>query len=142
MATKLQILATFWQNFGLSNVQKNLDEVASEITARQDESDTSRKVLIELLRDFKKNNKEEVKLSVAPVVKSFQNEVDSLVKRSKAAEKAFLDIYRNLADMPDPLPILEQSIGMHTKGFLMFTCKSICLYIPRYLAASFCRRNI
>ena len=129
MATKLQILATFWQNFGLSNVQKNLDEVASEITARQDESDTSRKVLIELLRDFKKNNKEEVKLSVAPVVKSFQNEVDSLVKRSKAAEKAFLDIYRNLADMPDPLPILEQSIGMHTKGFLMFTCKSICLYI-------------
>lgn len=40
MATKLQNLATFWQNFGLVNVQKGLDEVATEITSRQDESDT------------------------------------------------------------------------------------------------------
>ena len=110
MATKLQTLASFWQNFGLASVQKNLDEVAAEITARQDDSDNSRKVLIELLREFKKTNTDEVKQSVSPVVKSFQQEVDNLVKRSKAAEKAFLDIYRDLADMPDPLPILEQSI--------------------------------
>ena len=81
MATKLQTLATFWQNFGLSNVQKSLDEVASEITTRQDESDTSLFALIELLREFKKSNNDEVKQSVAPVVKSFQNEVDSLAKR-------------------------------------------------------------
>lgn len=70
----------------------------------------SRKLLIELLRDFKKNNNDEVRQIVAPIVKSFQNEVDSLAKRSKAAEKAFFDIYRSLADVPDPLPILEQSI--------------------------------
>ena len=110
MATKLQTLASFWQNFGLANVQKKLDEVAAEITTRQDDCDLSRKVLIELLREFKKTNTDEVKQSVSPVVKSFQQEVDNLVKRSKAAEKAFLDIYRDLADMPDPLPILEQSV--------------------------------
>lgn len=110
MATKLQTLATFWQNFGLVNVQKGLDEVATEITARQDESDTSRKALIELLRDFKKNSDDEVRQSVAPVVKSFQNEVDALAKRAKAAEKAFFEIYKTLADVPDPVPILDQSI--------------------------------
>ena len=66
MSTKLQNLATFWQNFGLANVQKGLDEVATEITARQDESDTSRKALIELLRDFKKTSPDEVKQTVSP----------------------------------------------------------------------------
>ena len=87
MATKLQNLATFWQNFGLSQVQKSLDETASEITLRQDESDVSRKNLIELLREFKKNSSDDTKQNVAPIVKNFQNEVDSLSKRAKAAEK-------------------------------------------------------
>ena len=32
MATKLQTLATFWQNFGLAKVQKSLDDCATEIT--------------------------------------------------------------------------------------------------------------
>ena len=83
MSTKLQTLATFWQNFGIANVQKGLDEVATEITARQDESDTSRKALIELLRDFKKTSSDDVKQSVSPVVKTFQNEIDALAKRAK-----------------------------------------------------------
>ena len=89
MATKLQNLATFWQNFGLAQVQKSLDETASEITLRQDESDISRKNLIELLREFKKNSSDETKQNVAPIVKNFQNEVDSLSKRAKAAEKVW-----------------------------------------------------
>lgn len=110
MSTKLQTLATFWQNFGLANVQKGLDEVATEITVQQDESDTSRKALIELLRDFKKTNSDEVKQAVSPVVKTFQNEIDALAKRAKAAEKAFFDIYQTLSDVPDPLPILDQAI--------------------------------
>jgi len=33
-----------------------------------------------------------------------------LAKRAKAAEKAFFDIYKTMADIPDPLPILEQSV--------------------------------
>ena len=110
MSTKLQNLATFWQNFGLSEVQKGLDDVATEITARQDESDVSRKALIELLREFKKSSSEDVRTSCSPVVKSFQNEIDALAKRAKAAEKAFFDVYRTIADIPDPLPILEQSV--------------------------------
>ena len=66
--------------------------------------------MIELLREFKKSSNEEIRQSVAPVVKSFQNEVDALAKRAKGAEKAFFDIYRTLADIPDPLPILDQAV--------------------------------
>ncbi len=39
------------------------------------------------------------RLTVAPLLKSFQNEVDSLSKRSKAAEKAFFDIYKKFCDI-------------------------------------------
>ena len=92
MSTKLQTLATFWQNFGLANVQKGLDEVATDITVQQDESDTSRKALIELLRDFKKTNSDEVKQAVSPVVKTFQNEIDALAKRAKVIIKLIIVI--------------------------------------------------
>ena len=81
MTTKLQSLATFWQEFDLPRVQSQLDDVATEITTRQDESDLSRQALIEGMRDFKKANSEEVRAAVAPLIKSFQNEVDFLSKR-------------------------------------------------------------
>ena len=38
--------------------QKSLDTTAAELADRQDESDTSRKKLVELSRDFKKNTPE------------------------------------------------------------------------------------
>ena len=37
--------------------------------------------------------------AVAPILKSFQIEIDSLSKRSKGAEKAFLELYRNLSEL-------------------------------------------
>lgn len=107
MTTKLQSLTTLWQEFNLTGTQKLLDDLAGQITERQDESDASRKNLIELIRSFKKNNPEEIRLTVAPLLKSFQNEVDSLSKRSKAAEKAFFDIYKKFCDIADPVPTLE-----------------------------------
>lgn len=75
MATKLQSLTSFWQSFDLPGVQGRLDVVATEITDRQDESETSRKLLIDQMRDFKKKESEEVRTAVTGLVKSFQNEV-------------------------------------------------------------------
>ena len=37
---------------------------------------------------------------IAPLLKSFQLEVDSLSNRSKGAESAFLNVYKKLIDMP------------------------------------------
>ena len=75
MTTKLQSLTSFWREFDLPGVQSQLDVVATEITDRQDGSDQSRKVLIDQMRDFKKNQTEEVRTAVTGLVKCFQNEV-------------------------------------------------------------------
>jgi len=107
MSVKLQSLATFWQEFDLSGTQKRLDDVALQITTRQDETEASMKMLIEQSRSFKKENNEATKLATAPLLKSFRNEIDSLTKRSKAAEKAFFDVYQKFCDIGDPVPTLE-----------------------------------
>ncbi|XP_020658425.3 homeobox protein cut-like 2 isoform X3 [Pogona vitticeps] len=92
--------------------KKELNSVASELAARQEESEHSHKHLIELSREFKKNVPEEVRDMVAPVLKSFQAEVVALSKRSKEAEAAFLSVYKQLIEAPDPTPALETVRGL------------------------------
>lgn len=43
---------------------------------------------------------QDVRKLVAPLLKSFQGEVDALSKRSKNAESAFLNVYKKLSDIP------------------------------------------
>ncbi len=43
---------------------------------------------------------QELRKAAAPLLKSFQGEIDSLSKRSKNAEAAFLSIYKKLIDVP------------------------------------------
>lgn len=41
---------------------------------------------------------------------AYQTEIDNLTKRSKTAENAFLNVYKVLAEAPDPYPLLEAAI--------------------------------
>ena len=54
---------------------------------------------------------------MAPLLKSFQGEIDSLSKRSKNAEAAFLSIYKRLIDLP----------GMIISHFCTFSPKLLSL---------------
>ncbi|KAK4029415.1 hypothetical protein OUZ56_022407 [Daphnia magna] len=45
----------------------------------------------------------ETKGQVAPLLKSFQSEIDKLGQRSKAAEVAFLGLYKKLTDVTDSI---------------------------------------
>ncbi|CAF3668670.1 unnamed protein product [Rotaria sordida] len=103
----IELIVKQWTSFDLKTIQHDLDVTTTEIASRADESDQSRRKLVELSRDFKKNTNEDVRKAVAPILKSFQIEIDNLSKRSKAAEKAFLEIYRHLSELPDPVPALE-----------------------------------
>ncbi|XP_073257283.1 protein CASP-like [Porites lutea] len=114
-ASSFVSMRNFWKEFSLPELQKSLDTTAAELAERQDGSDISRKKLVELSRDFKKNTPEEIRKKVAPLLKSFQAEIDALSKRSKASETAFLSIYKKLVDVPDPLPLLEQSVIQQQK---------------------------
>uniref|UniRef100_A0A8C5JE36 Protein CASP n=1 Tax=Junco hyemalis TaxID=40217 RepID=A0A8C5JE36_JUNHY len=88
-------------------LQRELDTTATILANRQDESEQSRKKLIEQSREFKKNTPEDLRKQVAPLLKSFQGEIDALGKRSKEAEAAFLNVYKRLIDVPDPVPALD-----------------------------------
>uniref|UniRef100_A0A671NYV8 Protein CASP n=1 Tax=Sinocyclocheilus anshuiensis TaxID=1608454 RepID=A0A671NYV8_9TELE len=95
--------------------QRELDSSATLLASRQDDSEQSRKKLIDQSRDFKKNTPEDLRKLVAPLLKSFQAEIDALSKRSKESETAFLNVYKRLIDVPDPVPALELSQQLHLK---------------------------
>ncbi|XP_047418584.1 homeobox protein cut-like 2 isoform X2 [Sciurus carolinensis] len=107
MAANVGSMFQYWKRFDLRRLQKELNSVASELSARQEESEHSHKHLIELRREFKKNVPEEIREMVAPVLKSFQAEVVALSKRSQEAEAAFLSVYKQLIEAPDPVPTFE-----------------------------------
>ncbi|XP_072271962.1 homeobox protein cut-like 2 isoform X4 [Pyxicephalus adspersus] len=115
MATNVGSMFQYWKRFDLRRLQKELNSLASELAARQEESEHSHKRLIELSREFKKNVPEEIREVVAPVLKSFQAEVVALSKRSKEAEAAFLSVYKQLIEAPDPAPLLEAVRGLEDR---------------------------
>ncbi|KAI1900709.1 hypothetical protein AGOR_G00052690 [Albula goreensis] len=98
-----------------AETEKELNSVASELAGRQEESEISHKHLLELSREFKRNVPEEVREMVAPVLKSFQAQVVALNNRSKEAETAFLGVYKQLIEAPDPAPVLEATHTLETR---------------------------
>ncbi|XP_070591287.1 protein CASP isoform X6 [Erythrolamprus reginae] len=107
MAANVGSMFQYWKRFDLQQLQRELDATATVLANRQDESEQSRKKLIEQSRDFKKNTPEDLRKQVAPLLKSFQGEIDALGKRSKEAEAAFLNVYKRLIDVPDPVSALD-----------------------------------
>ncbi|XP_067866133.1 protein CASP-like isoform X8 [Heterodontus francisci] len=91
MAANVGSMFQYWKKFDLQLLQRELDATATVLANRQDESEQSRKRLIDESREFKKNTPE----------------IDALSKRSKEAEAAFLNVYKRLIDVPDPVPALD-----------------------------------
>ncbi|XP_069557686.1 homeobox protein cut-like 2 isoform X2 [Brachyistius frenatus] len=115
MAADVGSMFQYWKKFDLRRLQRELNSVASELAGRQEESEHSHKHLVELSREFKRNVPEEVREMVAPVLKSFQAQVVALNKRSKEAESAFLGVYKQLIEAPDPAPVLEASHSLEER---------------------------
>uniref|UniRef100_A0A4W6CS83 Protein CASP n=1 Tax=Lates calcarifer TaxID=8187 RepID=A0A4W6CS83_LATCA len=99
MAANAGSMFQYWKRFDLQQLQKELDATATQLANRQDESEQSRKKLIDLSREFKKNTPE----------------IDALSKRSKEAEAAFLNVYKKIIDVPDPVPVLELAQQLQLK---------------------------
>jgi homeobox protein cut-like len=105
-----------WRRLRLAALQTALDEAAADIAVRQDEADVSRKKLIEQSKLFKQTAAEDVRKIVSPLMKGFQAEIDGLTKRSLQAETVFLDVYKKIAEMPDPTPMLDMAAQWQTKA--------------------------
>lgn len=96
-----------WTQFNIENVKRDLDEKVIEIAKLLEEGDDSRKRLIEQTKEFRKSLTDDQRKLVAQILKPFQLEVDSASKRSKLMEQVLLNLYKQLIDLPDPVPALE-----------------------------------
>lgn len=116
MTVNLSSVIQFWKTFDLPKLQHSLDQTATDLAGRQDESEASRKRLVEQMKMFKRSSSDEVRKSVSPLLKSFQTEIDSLTKRSKASEADFLNLYKKVIELPNPVSALDQAETYHKKN--------------------------
>lgn len=107
MSKTTSAIVDLWSNFNIENVKRDLDERVIEIAKLLEDGDESRKRLIEQTKEFRKSLNDEQRKLVAQILKPFQLEVDSASKRSKTMEQVLLNLYKQLIDLPDPVPALE-----------------------------------
>lgn len=105
-----------WKSIQLSELQRTLDTQGVELVENQKESVVGRKALADKTKEFKKIPEEEKLSAIKGLLKSYQTEIDSLTKRAKTAENAFLNVYKVLAEAPDPYPLLEAAIDQAVKA--------------------------
>ncbi|TRM69395.1 CASP C terminal-domain-containing protein [Schizophyllum amplum] len=107
---------TTWRDVNLSDLQKQLDTQGIEIVDNQKESVVGRKALADKTKvEFKRIPDAEKLTAYKGLLKAYQTEIDSLTKRSKTAENAFLNVYKVLAEAPDPYPLLEAAVDQTVK---------------------------
>jgi homeobox protein cut-like len=99
-----------WSAIDLYSLQKELDSKAIEIQDYQRESLIDRKELATQTKDFKKLNNDEKIENFNRLLKSYQNVIDSMNKKSKSVENLFFKVYRSIAEAPDPKPLLKYGL--------------------------------
>lgn len=103
-------IGAWWKTFDLQNKRRGWEEVGSQLASRQDKSAESRKALTEAVRQYRKIEDDKEKLEATEgLLKNLQDEIDSLTKRCRASDKAFLQIFADLEDAPDPVPCFQSA---------------------------------
>ncbi|KAG0669679.1 hypothetical protein C6P45_003422 [Maudiozyma exigua] len=104
-----------WSKADLANLQRELDTNVIQVKDKENESLESRKVLATETKQFKKLDETEKLSNINKIIKKYQQEVDSLTKRSKFAEQIVFDVYSKLSEAPDPKPLLQSSLDKLSK---------------------------
>ncbi|KAI7841244.1 hypothetical protein COHA_005081 [Chlorella ohadii] len=104
------VVQAFWKEFDLEGLRAQLDEQGLAVATAQEASVRSRKALADRTKDFRRGAAGEVSREVAPLLKAYQEEVDRVTARAKAAESAFLGLYKRLYEAPDPAPALAAGL--------------------------------
>lgn len=109
MEDKFEAAIQKWTEIDLSGLQKQLDTEGETIVTAQTDSVASRKELASKTRDFKKLENDDKLEGIKTLLKAYQGEIDKLTQRARNSETAFLNVYKLLAEAPDPRPLLEAS---------------------------------
>jgi homeobox protein cut-like len=113
-----QLAIEHWTEVDLDEKRKGWEASTLEVANAQEASTTSRKTLAESTKAFRKLEDAEKLAGWGTLLKSYQGEIDSLTKRSKAAELAFLSSFRALRDIPNPVPLLS-SLAEEIEGTIV-----------------------
>ncbi|KAG7667197.1 putative Protein CASP [Nannochloris sp. 'desiccata'] len=106
----------YWKEFDLETLRSSLDEKGLAIAESQEASMKSRKQLSEKTKEFKKSVTPDVFKQMASLLKAYQEEVDSLTTRAKLGESAFLEVFKQLYEAPDPAPAIAQGLELASKA--------------------------
>ena len=96
----------WWETSDLAGKQEHWNSISDELAGKQEEGVASRKLLTDAFKAFKRLPEEEKPGAFGPLLKNFQEEIDSLTRRSRLAEKAFLQFIAAMLEAPNPAPFL------------------------------------
>lgn len=122
MAAEVSTSAVYshWKEFDLDSRRSKLDDLGLKVADLQEQSAANRKQLADATREFKRSTAGEAADSeyvqaVAALLKRYQEEIDALTRRAKHGEGAFLDLYQQLSEAPDPAPALAAALEAETQ---------------------------
>ncbi|KAI9141172.1 CASP C terminal-domain-containing protein [Paraphysoderma sedebokerense] len=104
-----------WQALNLPQLIRDLTSTATEVVENQKQGQEGRRKLAEQTKDFKKLPDDQKLLEFKNLLKGYQNEIDSLTKRSKFSETAFLDVFKSVSEAPDPAPLLSHALDQSSQ---------------------------
>mmetsp|Transcript_19789 Transcript_19789/g.59934 ORF Transcript_19789/g.59934 Transcript_19789/m.59934 type:complete len:735 (-) Transcript_19789:314-2518(-) len=107
----LRICRDFWREFDLDGRRAGLDAQGLELQEAHRRTQAGRKTLQENTRAFKARPEPEKLASLGALMKLYQQEVDSLTRRARAADAAFFGLYKALYEAPDPTAALEAALA-------------------------------
>eukprot|EP00210_Caulerpa_lentillifera_P007853 g7495.t1 len=101
-AATLDAISSFWTQFDLEKRRIEYDEIGFKIAEQQEQSVQLRRSLAQSTQQFRKSAATHVVAAVGELLKQYQQEIDRLTQRAKYCERAFLDVYNQLYEAPDP----------------------------------------
>lgn len=96
-----------WSEAKFSNLQHTLDEQSTRINESKNLGTSNRRALASKTKEFRKLDDVTKLVELKSLLKGYQTEIDTLTTRCKFAESCFMNVYKNLALLPDPAVLLQ-----------------------------------
>ena len=100
-----------WRLVGLESVRPQLDHSALQLADEEDRASAARSSLSVQSKALKRAAADEKLSMLGAVVRAYQSEINALTRRSKAAEAAYLSLYRLVSAVQDPTHALQQAMA-------------------------------
>ena len=100
-----------WRLVGLDGLRSSLDRSALSLSDEEDRASAARSSLSAQSKALKRAGPDEKLSQLGGVVKAYQEEINALTRRAKAAETAFLSLYQLLIKAQDPSHALQQALA-------------------------------